>query len=231
MEAGRTSQVVLFAMFLVKKRTGSEKARSSIARIQSKGITKRGRVYQKASFPDEIKLAVTGADPLQVRASQFADRLVGSGIGTVNRFADKHLANAPVARKVVRSVAKGIGVGTAGLRLAHRVINPFFVPRMLAKKALGLGATLPGEKYIGPGNPLNLGKPNSSGDEAAYQHDLDYDAMLKKGMSEKDVYFNFSNADQRLMNRADVTTPGGLAAYLGMGAKKVFLPRINEDNY
>lgn len=185
-------------------------------------------VYKKASFPDEIKLALTGADPISVKASQLGDKLVGGFVKGAHKFADKHLSSS-LAGRFVKKAATGIGVASAGIRLAGRVANPLFVPQMIGKKALGMGMTLPGEKYIGPGNPMALGKPNSSGDAAAYQHDLDYDAMMKGGMSAKDVYYNFSNADRRLMQRADLTTPGGLAAYLGMGAKKVFLPKINED--
>lgn len=215
---------------MLQKRVGEGTRR--VTKLQSQGIQKKSaRVYQKASFPDQIKLALTGADPVRVGLAKAADRVVGAGIRGANSFADKHLRKSPTLRKIVKGAAKGLGVASAGARLASRVFNPLFVPQMAAKKVLGLGVTLPGEKYIGPGNPLNLGDPNSAGDEAAYQHDLDYDAMLKKGMSEKQVYMNFSNADQRLMKRADVTTPSGLAAYLGMGAKKVFLPKINEDDY
>lgn len=36
------------------------------------------------------------------------------------------------------------------------------------------GYTLPTDKYIGPGNSVNLGTPNSSADKTAQQHDLEY---------------------------------------------------------
>ncbi len=36
------------------------------------------------------------------------------------------------------------------------------------------GITLPLTKYVGPGNSLNLGTPNSHADEVAQRHDLQY---------------------------------------------------------
>jgi len=120
-------------------------------------------------------------------------------------------------------VKKGIKIGrvtSAGVRLAARVTNPYNVSKMTINAARGKGLVLPGSRYIGPGNSLNAGKPLSSADYAARQHDRDYDKLLKRGVKPAKLYAGFSQADERLMKRSDVTTPDGLATYTGMLAKK-----------
>jgi hypothetical protein len=123
-------------------------------------------------------------------------------------------------KKVFRKVKKGAKIGVAAAKLTAKLVNPYNRAKMVYKAVRGKGLILPGSKYIGPGNAMNKGKPRSSADAAAYRHDMAYDKLLKKGYSKKKVYGGFSDADQRLMHDSDVTTPDGLATYLGMSAKK-----------
>lgn len=123
-------------------------------------------------------------------------------------------------KKVSRGVIKVGKVGVAAVRLVHKINNPFNLAKMVHGAATGKGLVLPGSKYIGPGNPLNRGKPTSSADAAARLHDYDYDRLLKSGVKAKKLYVGFSEADQRLMKRSDVTTPEGLATFGGMALKK-----------
>lgn len=120
-------------------------------------------------------------------------------------------------------VKKGVKisrVAKAGVKLARRVTNPLNITKMSINAARGKGLVLPGSRYIGPGNSLNAGTPLSSADYAARQHDRDYDKLLKRGVKPSKLYAGFSQADERLMKRSDVTTPDGLATYGGMLAKK-----------
>ena len=41
--------------------------------------------------------------------------------------------------------------------------------------------TLPGYKYLGPGNKLDKGEPTDWNDAVAYIHDLGYGEILEKG--------------------------------------------------
>lgn len=122
--------------------------------------------------------------------------------------------------KGLKGVVKGAKVAKAGAGLAALAANPVNQAKFLVKGARGKGWTLPGSKYIGPGNEMNLGTPTSSADAAAYRHDLAYDKYLKSGKSKKKVYLGYSDADARLMKESDVTTKEGLATYLGMLPKK-----------
>jgi len=124
------------------------------------------------------------------------------------------------ARKIGGGVVKGGKVAGAATRLTARLHNPVNLTKMAVNAVRGKGLVLPGSKYIGPGNSLNRGKAKSKADEAARRHDIDYDNYLKAGVSKKKLYTGFSDADQRLMKRSDVTTPDGLATYTGMLAKK-----------
>lgn len=130
------------------------------------------------------------------------------------------------AKKVVAGVKKGAKkagyagrVGAATWRLGIR--TAIGAPKMLIDAARGEGMVLPGSKYIGPGNRMNKGKPKDKNDAAAYQHDVDYDNYIKKGVKKKHVYTGFSDADKRLMKKADLTKPSGVAVYGGMKAKQV----------
>ena len=121
---------------------------------------------------------------------------------------------------VARGVAKGAKVAKAGAILTARVTNPLRQAKFVVDALRGKGFVLPGSKYIGPGNEMKKGKPVDAADAAAYQHDVDYDNYMKAGHKAKDVYLGYSDADERLLKKADMTTPNGLAAGLGMLAKK-----------
>ena len=123
-------------------------------------------------------------------------------------------------KKVGKGAVKTVKVGVAATKLAASVANPINKVKFLRQGIKGEGWVLPGSKYIGPGNRLDLGKPKSSADAAAFKHDLAYDRYLKQGHSKKKVYAGYSDADHRLMKESDVTTPHGLATYLGMLPKK-----------
>lgn len=125
-------------------------------------------------------------------------------------------------KKAVRggkALVKGAKIAKAAHQLTTRTLKG--TPKMLYNAAKGRGMVLPGSKYIGPGNYMNKGKPRDKADAAAKQHDIDYGKMIKAGHKAKDVYLGYSDADKRLMKRADVTTPSGLAAYGGMKAKQL----------
>lgn len=127
------------------------------------------------------------------------------------------------AKKNITGVSKKVlhaaKVGRAGARLAKKLTAG--APKTIYNAARGKGLVLSGSKYIGPGNPLNRGKPRGRADAAALQHDKDYDNYIAKGHKAKDVYLGFSDADKRLMKRSDTTTSAGLATYLGMKGKKI----------
>lgn len=140
------------------------------------------------------------------------------------KFMKEHKVGEKVAHGLKaggKAIAKGAKVGLAGAKLYAKMKNPINQAKMIKNGLSGKGWVLPGSKYIGPGNSMHLGKPTSAADAAAYNHDVDYDNYLKQGYSKKQVYGGFSDADQRLMDRADVTKADGLAAYMGMGVKKI----------
>ena len=123
-------------------------------------------------------------------------------------------------KKGKKKVVFGAKVVRAGIGIARDVSNPFKMGKVAVGAVRGKGIVYPGTNYIGPGNPLNAGKPVSSGDRAAMQHDYDYDRLLKKGVKPKKLYAGFSEADKRLMKRSDITTKHGLVTYGGMAVKK-----------
>ena len=135
---------------------------------------------------------------------------------------------ASLGSKIIGTIKKGAGKAVYGAKvagatasLAARVVNPLNVTKTVVNAARGKGVVLPGSNYIGPGNEMNGQKPTSKNDEAAFKHDTDYNDYLKAGVSKHDLYGGFSDADQRLMQRADLTKYDGVAAYLGMGIKKI----------
>jgi hypothetical protein len=149
-----------------------------------------------------------------------------------------------VAGKVKGTVKKAVkvakiagNVAKAGVKLAAQVYNPVNIARSIKDK----GITLPGSKYIGPGNAMNKGKPKDRGDALAYQHDKDYDKLLKGGVKPKDLYTGYSNADKRLLKGSwravrDHGDAGALAAAAGMGIKALgaklgVTKRINDKKY
>jgi hypothetical protein len=54
--------------------------------------------------------------------------------------------------------------------------------------------SLPGYKYLGPGNKLNKGKPKNKNDKVAYIHDVAYDNYIKRGQN---PYFSYNDADRQ----------------------------------
>jgi hypothetical protein len=123
--------------------------------------------------------------------------------------------------KTSQKIVKGLKVVKAAVGLASTLLNPINHYRMAKNKLQGKGYLYPGTHYLGPGNPLNNGPPTSDADRIAQQHDYDYDRLIKAGHSKRRVYGGFSDADQRAMDKSDVTTSQGLALYAGMGAKKI----------
>jgi len=127
-----------------------------------------------------------------------------------------------VARKIKKSV-RGAKVlqgasktpsssGKTAIELGKRIANP----RNVAKMAYNAAA--------GEGNSMHKGKPTTKADAKAYQHDIDYDNYTKHGVSKTKVYTGYSDADERLYQSSKKDAhkdPNALAAYLGMGAKKM----------
>jgi hypothetical protein len=77
--------------------------------------------------------------------------------------------------------------------------------------------TLPGYKYLGPGNKLNKGKPRSKADAVAKAHDIEYEKLLQLG---KNPYTNWNKADEKFMNNVNLNEYGGLAGYGFFGLKR-----------
>ena len=122
-----------------------------------------------------------------------------------------------------------------GSKFLKRMGNIQNLKEMHRKYKKGEGIILPGSKYIGPGNALNLGKPLSKGDEYARQHDNAYDRYLKAGVKAKDLYMGFSSPDLKLIRQSDVRTPEGFATFYGMNTKRLvsksgLTKRIREKN-
>jgi hypothetical protein len=111
-------------------------------------------------------------------------------------------------------------VAKAVVKAGARVANPKNQAKMVKNLAKGKGLVFPGSNYIGPGNPMNR-KVKSKGDALAKKHDEEYDRILKSGVSKKRLYFGYSDADKRLQKASDVTTPEGVATYMGMKGKQL----------
>lgn len=124
-------------------------------------------------------------------------------------------------QKVAKTAVKAGKIAGATAHLAAKMTNPVNLTKMGVNAARGKGIVLPGSNYIGPGNEMKGKKPTSKNDEAAFKHDTDYGDYLKAGVSKKRLYGGFSDADQRLMDRSDVTKYDGVATYAGMGVKKL----------
>lgn len=126
-------------------------------------------------------------------------------------------------KNVKKGVKVGLGVAKATAKLGKQIMNPKYVYKSAKKAVKGEGFILPGTKYIGPMNRMDLGKPTGRGDAVAYQHDKDYDNLLKKGAKKQNVYLGYSKADKRALKRgwklAKKGNAGGLAVAAGMGAK------------
>jgi hypothetical protein len=87
-----------------------------------------------------------------------------------------------------------------------------------------VGFTLPGHKYEGPGNSLNNGEPTDETDAMARKHDLQYAwaaYQFVNGRIDKATYDSkIHEADEELIQNANLTSFGGIAANLVLRAKK-----------
>ena len=79
--------------------------------------------------------------------------------------------------------------------------------------------SLPGYKYLGPGNKLNKGKPTNYNDRVAKLHDEEYDQLIKSG---KRPYTQWNTADENFLKRIKLNDYGGLAGYSFFGIKRGF---------
>ena len=77
--------------------------------------------------------------------------------------------------------------------------------------------SLPGYKYLGPGNKLDKGKPNNRNDDVAYHHDVAYDKYIKAG---KNPYINYNDADEKAVNEFSFEDYGGAAGKLFFKGKR-----------
>lgn len=77
--------------------------------------------------------------------------------------------------------------------------------------------SLPGYKYLGPGNKLDKGKPNNRNDNVAYHHDVAYDKYIKAG---KNPYINYNDADEKAVNEFSFEDYGGAAGKLFFKGKR-----------
>lgn len=86
------------------------------------------------------------------------------------------------------------------------------------------GWTLPGYKYLGPGNSLNRGVPVNALDSAAQKHDEKYEKLsdyLKKTKNRKVFEEKVKEADREFLQEVSLITPNSMyerfARYLAQG--------------
>ncbi len=132
-----------------------------------------------------------------------------------------------MGKNTIKRIVKNVKTKAQTLNTARKLNQQSLNPKALAGVAKGAikgeGVVLPGSKYIGPGNKMNKGKPNSKADAYAFQHDIDYDDYIKAGVKPSKVYTRYSDADDRLRKRSQqhaTKDPHAMATYLGMSAKK-----------
>lgn len=77
--------------------------------------------------------------------------------------------------------------------------------------------SLPGYKYLGPGNKLDKGKPNNRNDDVAYHHDVAYDKYIKAG---KNPYINYNDADKNAREKFGYEDYGGAAGRIFFTGKR-----------
>lgn len=78
--------------------------------------------------------------------------------------------------------------------------------------------SLPGYKYLGPGNKLDKGKPTNYNDLVAYIHDIGYGTIIEKGGN---PYLLWSEADAEAYNAFTLHDYGGAAGKAFFGLKKL----------
>lgn len=78
--------------------------------------------------------------------------------------------------------------------------------------------SLPGYKYLGPGNSLNKGNPTSYNDFVALIHDIEYGEIIQQGGN---PYLQWSQADADAYNRFTSGDYGGRLGRVFFGLKKL----------
>ena len=79
--------------------------------------------------------------------------------------------------------------------------------------------SLPGYKYLGPGNSLDKGVPNGYNDFVAFLHDHGYNIIINRG---GDPYFQWSEADAAAYRSFDATKDiGGALGKFYFGLKNL----------
>ncbi|AJK30622.1 putative capsid protein [Phytophthora parasitica virus] len=77
--------------------------------------------------------------------------------------------------------------------------------------------TLPGYKYLGPGNKLDKGESNNENDRVALAHDIAYDFLEKKGFN---PYTQYGKDDERAYQEFSFNDYGGALGKLYFGIKR-----------
>lgn len=153
------------------------------------------------------------------RIGQKLLKKAGKKLFTSNR--SSKISKPSTARKIAKNIGKAGKTAMSAAILYGRLNDPRNQVTMVKKGLTGKGWVLPGNKYIGPGNPLESGEPANRDDANARIHDYDYDNYLKHGVKKKDLYLGYSDADKRLLDKTSTTTPEGIAITLGIGSKKL----------
>nr|QTZ83203.1 MAG: capsid protein [Phoenicopteridae parvo-like hybrid virus] len=78
--------------------------------------------------------------------------------------------------------------------------------------------SLPGYKYLGPGNSLKKGRPVNKNDEIAFKHDLWYDKYIKR---KQNPYINWNQADETARKRFTWDDYGGALGKIFFGGKRI----------
>lgn len=78
--------------------------------------------------------------------------------------------------------------------------------------------TLPGYKYLGPGNKLNKGLPTNYDDWVAYIHDIGYGKIIEQGGN---PYLLWSEADAEAFRQFSLRSYGGVIGKSFFGLKKL----------
>lgn len=91
--------------------------------------------------------------------------------------------------------------------------------------------SLPGYKYLGPGNKIDKGKPNNLNDWVAYVHDMGYGEIIEKGGN---PYIRFSDADEYAIRNFNSDDYGGVLGKAFFSIKKALYQRglighVNDD--
>lgn len=87
-----------------------------------------------------------------------------------------------------------------------------------------LGWVPPGYNYLGPGNTDFSKEPTNLSDQAARDHDLEYNKLIQQGHN---PYWNFNQADQDFIDRTNQATDwGGKVGNFVFKTKKLIAPDL-----